>query len=117
MSRVPEFTELIIQVASRNGYPIEDIGFYIQPLERARACHFECNFYYAPEETKAVDKIRNLFLEAAEALIDNGAFFSRPYGPLANMVYDRAASYTTALKKVKRWLDPNNIMAPGKLCF
>jgi hypothetical protein len=117
MSRVPEFTELVTQVASRNGYPVDNIGFYIQPLERARACHFECNFYYAPEETQVVHMIRGLFVEAAQALIDHGAFFSRPYGPLANMVYDRATSYTTALKKIKRWLDPNNIMAPGKLCF
>ncbi|MDH5695612.1 MAG: FAD-binding oxidoreductase [Dehalococcoidia bacterium] len=117
LARAPEFTKIIGEVAARHGYPMDDIGFYVQPLERARACHYECNFYYNPDDTKAVDRIRNLFVEAAETLVKMGAFFPRPYGPVANMVYDRATSYTTALKKVKGWLDPNNIMSPGRLCF
>jgi FAD/FMN-containing dehydrogenase len=33
------------------------------------------------------------------------------------MVYDKTASYTMALKKVKQFLDPKNIMSPGRLCF
>jgi FAD/FMN-containing dehydrogenase len=33
------------------------------------------------------------------------------------MVFKRAASYTTELKKVKKIMDPNNIMSPGRLCF
>jgi FAD/FMN-containing dehydrogenase len=117
ISRVPEFIELIIQVCARNDYPINELGFYIQPLERARASHFECNLYYDPENNKTVDRIRELYMETAETLLDNGAFFTRPYGPIADMVYDRTASYTMALKKTKNWLDPNNIMGSGKLCF
>jgi FAD/FMN-containing dehydrogenase len=117
MSHVPKFTELIIQIAARNGYPINELGFYIQPLERGRACHFECNFYYNPKDSRAVKSIRKLYVETAEILLENGAFFTRPYGPIADMVYDRAASYTMALKKTKNWLDPNNIMGSGKLCF
>jgi FAD/FMN-containing dehydrogenase len=46
-----------------------------------------------------------------------GAFFSRPYGDLANMVYDKAASYTMALKRTKKVFDPKNVMNPGNLCF
>jgi FAD/FMN-containing dehydrogenase len=46
-----------------------------------------------------------------------GAFFSRPYGEIADMVYDKAASYTMALKRTKKVFDPNNIMNPGNLCF
>ncbi len=117
MSRVSEFTDLVIQVAAGHNYPVNEIGFYIQPLERARACHFECNFYYDPKDSRAVDSIRRLFIEAAELLMENGAFFSRPYGPIADMVYDKSAGYTMALKKTKNWLDPNNVMGSGKLCF
>jgi len=117
LTRIQEFAEMIGQVAARNGYPISDIGFYIQPLERARACHYECNFYFNPEDSKALNRVRDLYVEAVEILIENGAFFTRPYGVIADRVYDRAASYTMALKKVKGWLDPNNIMSPGRLCF
>jgi FAD/FMN-containing dehydrogenase len=117
LDRAPAFTETICKVAARHGYPIDEIGFYIQPLERARACHYECNFYYDPDDTKAADRIRSLYAEVAEILLDMGAFFSRPYGPIASLVYDRATSYTLALKKVKRWVDPDNILSPGRLCF
>jgi hypothetical protein len=117
MSRVPEFTDLTRQVATKNGYPVDEIGFYIQPIERGRVCHFESTFYYDPDDQKSANSIRNLYIETAEALMENGAFFTRPYGPIAEMVYDRAASYTFALKKTKNWLDPNNIMGSGRLCF
>ena len=117
MGRIPEFTKAIREVAGRHGYSENEIGFYVQPLERARACHYECNFYYDPTDTKDVNRIRNLLVETAKVLIDMGAFFTRPYGPIADIVYDKATSYTLALKKVKKWLDPNNILSPGRLCF
>lgn len=117
LNETPNFINTISQVSAKHGYAIDDLGFYIQPLEQARACHFECSFYYNPGEAGAVENIRNLFSEAAENALDKGAFFSRPYGMIADMVYDRAASYTMALKKIKKQFDPNNIMAPGRLCF
>ena len=117
LSRIQNLTETIGQVAARNGYPINDMGLYIQPLERARACHYECNFYFNPEDSKTLKGIRDLYVEAVEILIENGALFTKPYGVIADKVYYRAASYTIALKKVKKWLDPNGIMSPGRLCF
>jgi FAD/FMN-containing dehydrogenase len=61
--------------------------------------------------------IAKLYREVAVALMNAGAFFSRPYGELAPMVYDRAANYTMTLKRVKKVFDPKNIMNPGNLCF
>jgi FAD/FMN-containing dehydrogenase len=46
-----------------------------------------------------------------------GGLFTTPYGPWADMVYSRAASYTAVMKVVKDALDPNKILNPGKLCF
>jgi len=117
LNKTPSFAQAISQLSGKHGFCSDDIGFYIQPLEYARACHFECNFYYDPDDTNAVENIRNLFTEAAETALDMDAFFTRPYGLIADMVYDRAASYTMALRKVKHLLDPNNIMSPGRLCF
>lgn len=117
INRIPEFTKVIYELAKKYDYPEDEIGFYIQPLERARACHYECNFFYDPADTKAVNTISSLVIELTETLVDIGAFFTRPYGPAQDIVYDRATSYTSALKKVKKWLDPNDILSPGRLCF
>jgi FAD/FMN-containing dehydrogenase len=46
-----------------------------------------------------------------------GAFFSRPYGPLAQRVYRENHPEVQALKKVKAIFDPQYIFNPGKLCF
>jgi hypothetical protein len=63
------------------------------------------------------DRIKTLYIRASENLINNGAFFSRPYGELAKMIYNRDAETTFLLRKVKEIFDPNWIMNPGKLCF
>ena len=113
----PEFVQAIRQVAAKHGYSLDDIGFYAQPLEYGRACHFESNLSYDPGNADDVAMMGKIYLEAAEAIIDMGGYFSRPYGAVADMVYDRAANYTVVLKKVKQLLDPKNIMSPGRLCF
>ncbi len=117
LERTSEFIEAISQVAAQFQYPATEIGVYIQPLERARACHCEFNFYYNPDDREERDRINDLYAESARTLLEMGALFTRPYGVLADLVYSKANGYTTALKKVKGMLDPNNIMCPGNLCF
>jgi FAD/FMN-containing dehydrogenase len=117
VDRVPGFIQVVTQVAAKHGYSADEIGCYIQPIENARSCHCEFNFYYNPDDPQEVERIRGLHAEAAESLLNAGALFTRPYGILANLVYSRASEYTMALKKVKGILDPNNIMCPGNLCF
>lgn len=112
-----KFIKAVEEVAVKHGYPINDIGCYLQPIEHNRACHLEFNFFYNPNEPAEVELISRLHAEAAEVLLNQGALFTRPYGVLANLVYDKAAGYTTALRRVKKIFDPNNIMNPGNLCF
>ena len=94
-----------------------DIGMYIQPIEHNRAAHVEFTFFDDPDDAEEKAVIAGLYREAAKALMNEGAFFSRPYGELAAMVYERAAGYTTALKRVKKVFDPKNVLNPGNLCF
>ncbi|GAG14699.1 unnamed protein product [marine sediment metagenome] len=90
---------------------------YIQPIEHNRACRPEFNFFYDPESEAETAAIRSLYKEAATVLLNEGAVFTRPYGDLAPIVYERATSYASALKRLKKVFDPNNIMNPGNLCF
>ena len=90
---------------------------YIQPIEHNRACQMEFTFFYNPADPAEKARIAGLYRNAATALLNQGAFFSRPYGELAPMMYERAAGYTMALKRLKKVFDPKNIMNPGNLCF
>ena len=62
-------------------------------------------------------RVKELYRKASEELIGQGAYFSRPYGMWANMVYNRDTQGTIALRKIKQIFDPKNVMNPGKLCF
>jgi FAD/FMN-containing dehydrogenase len=117
LNKALTLSQAIGEVAAKNDYPVHEIGFYVQPVVYGGACHFECDFYYDPDNTEEVNRIKNLYAEAAEVALDSGGFFSRPYGVVADMVYQRTAAYTAMLKQVKKLMDPNNIMSPGRLCF
>ncbi|HPU29751.1 MAG TPA: FAD-linked oxidase C-terminal domain-containing protein [Syntrophorhabdaceae bacterium] len=104
-------------VASKYGYPIADIGCYIQPIEHNRACQVEFDLFYNPDDEEEKAIITELYRDAATTMMNEGAFFTRPYGELAPIIFDRAANYTMTLKRVKKIFDPKNIMNPGNLCF
>jgi len=117
LERVPEFQRLILQVADTHDYPAEDIGGYILPIERGRAMHCEFDFHCDHTDVVEREHTRVFWLELSEKLIEAGAFFDRPYGPWAQMMYSRSGVYAQKLQDLKKELDPNNIMNPGKLCF
>jgi hypothetical protein len=116
-NKVSVFMDIMEMVAARYGYPASEIGSYIQPIEHNRACQIEFSFFYDPEDAGEKAFVSDLYRDAAITMMNEGAFFTRPYGDLASIIYDRAAGYTMALKRVKKVFDPNNIMNPGNLCF
>ena len=117
LDRVPGFIDIMKETAAKYEYPPNDIGTYIQPMVQGTSCHCEFNMYYHPSDAVETARVRELSVRAAEALMNAGAFFSRPYGNVADMVYRRDGETAAALKKVKSIFDPNGVMNPGKLCF
>ncbi|MCX5810050.1 MAG: FAD-binding oxidoreductase [Proteobacteria bacterium] len=114
---IPVFMEVMEIVAAKYDYSMGDIGSHIQPIEHNRACQIEFTFFYNPADAAEKGLVASLYRDTAKAMLAEGAFFSRPYGELAPMVYERAAGYVVALKRVKNVFDPKNVMNPGNLCF
>ena len=117
LDQVSSFQKQVFITATEHEYPADDISIYIQPLERGRACHLEFSFPCDLSSLQEKEKVKKLVVELSEELINNGAFFSRPYGPWADMVYRKTVVYTNTLKEIKKIFDPRNILNPGKLCF
>lgn len=105
------------EVANRHGYPAAEIGLYLQPKQHGRAFHMELSLPYNPASAAERDRVQAVFMDASAALLDQGAFFYRVYGPWADMVYSRTGTLHPTLKRIKRVLDPNGILNPGKLGF
>jgi FAD/FMN-containing dehydrogenase len=117
LNKTPEFVRTIYSLAEAIKYSSSDIGIYIQPQHQGVAYHCEFDLPFDPGDEMEVAKVKEFFTKASEELIKQGAYFSRPYGMWANMVYNRNAQSTILLKEIKEIFDPNHVLNPGKLCF
>ncbi len=117
MDRAQEYVDIAQGYAAGYGLNINEVGVYMQPLERGRACHVSICLPCDLTDEKEVAQIKDLHVELSDKLVAEGAFFTRPYGPWADMVYRKASTYSATLKELKQVFDPNNILNPGKLCF
>ncbi len=115
--KLPELVKVMNEVADKYGYPISDMGIYLQPIVQGTSYHCEFNLFFDPSDPEGVNNLKKLSSHAVQSLMDKGAFFSRPYGTWADMVYERDTETTASLRKIKGIVDPNNIMNPRKLCF
>jgi hypothetical protein len=112
LGKLQKHFDTISEISLMHNYSIENVGFYVQPLEHGRAAYCEFGFCYDPSRDKEKEMVKELIFDACAWLAKEGAFFNRPYGPMADLV---DASYKHLLRQVKSIFDPNNIMNPGKL--
>jgi FAD/FMN-containing dehydrogenase len=117
LDKVPEFINTVFTAANTLRYPVSDIGIYLQPQHQGTSCHCEFNLPYDPGDKIETECVRELLETSSEALIRRGAYFSRPYGIWADMVYNRDARNREMIRTIKGIFDPGNILNPGKLCF
>jgi FAD/FMN-containing dehydrogenase len=117
LNKTPDFIRTIYSLAEAVKYPSSDIGIYIQPQHQGVVYHCEFNLPFDPGDPIVVAKVKEVFTRASEELMKEGAYFSRPYGMWANMVYNRNAQSTILLKEIKEIFDSNHVLNPGKLCL
>ena len=117
LDKVSQFIATVYGIAGRLLYNAREISVYIQPQHHGVAQHVEFSLPYDPTDPLEAPKVKRIFEEVSSALCKQGAYFSRPYGSWADLVYRRDADATRVLRTVKHIVDPRNILNPGKLCF
>lgn len=100
--------------AQLKSLPAENLGITVQPQVQGRAVRVELDIYHSTGED---EKTARLAMAAAEKLFDAGAFFDRPYGEIAKIVYKEGSTEVETLRKLKKIFDPDGVLNPGKLCF
>lgn len=117
LDRAPFFLDLMEGLLAREGFPRENLGLYLQPIQQGRVCHMEFQLYFDPSDDAAAGKAKAVFSAAGPELAENQAFFSRPYGPWSDIAYGRCPDTVKVLKELKKMFDPNEVLNRGKLCF
>ncbi len=117
LDKTPGFVSTMHSAAIEHQYPIPDIGVYLQPVHQGAGCHCEFILPFDRKNQAEALKTEHLFRDASRRLFNQKAYFSRPYGVWAEMVYNADARTTAVARKMKEIFDPLNVMNPGKLCF
>ena len=117
LKKIAEMESTVKEICFEEHYDCDMLGGYLLPIERGRGIHCEFDLHCDLTDASEKERVKQTWLKTSEALINKGAYFSRPYGPWADMMYRRSGNYTKKLKEIKAEVDPNNIMNPGKLCF
>lgn len=118
LDRCQEFYDAVLNAANEVEFPHDQIGSYIQPIVQGTNTHCGFDLYYSIADTDATEGVLSLIAKAQTKLLKMGAYFSRPYGLVTNLVYKQAPPVTIdTMRRVKSIFDPNNILNPRVLCF
>ena len=117
LDKTPRFVTTLLAASNEGRYPVPNIGVYLQPVHQGVGFHCEFIFPFDRESQAEIQKTQELFKEASRRLFRQGAYFSRPYGIWADMVYNADARTMLVTQKIKDIFDPKHVMNPGKLCF
>ena len=117
LDKASQITGTMADIAGIHGYPSSDISMYIQPIVQGCGCHLEFALAYDPLDSEESKRVEDLFQAAALQLAHKGASYSRPYGMLSDITYQKDPETVRILREVKKIFDPNDILNPGKLCF
>ena len=116
--KVQALIETMNKLVFKAGYPVSDMGVYVQPIVQGTSIHVEFNLPYDPANAVEAEQVRKLIPGAApKPCWPKGAFFSRPYGENSGMIMNRDAANKVVLTRLKNLFDPNHVMNPGKIGF
>ncbi len=115
LDKIPGHWELFKSIAGEFGIDSRDLGLYVQPRQRARVCHVEFHIPCDPENAAEVANVKAFQRKAFESLLNAGALFYRPYYDWADAIYARSGYTFETIKKLKKIIDPNGTLNPGKI--
>jgi FAD/FMN-containing dehydrogenase len=114
LDRTPALLKVFSEAADRFGMTEPEIGVYIQPMVQNHAVHMELIIPFEPGSVEEVESLRQTERQVTLQLMGSGAFFSRPYGPAAELVWAQNPGNTRLLRIIKGIFDPNQVLQRGK---
>jgi len=103
-----------VDTAQGFGISEDEIGIYIQPVVQNHACYMEFILPFCSSSTSELERLKQFERKAVIRLMEAGAFFSRPYGFAAELVWAQNPANFQLVKTVKGIFDPKRVLQRGK---
>ena len=87
LDRVQEFYDMFCDTADECDFPRYQIGAYVQPMNQGTNTHVGFDLYYRLDE--GTESAISLLAKGQKRLLDEGAYFSRPYGVITDAVFEK----------------------------
>lgn len=114
LDRTPDFIDTFTKLTQEFDLPISDFGVYIQPTNQNHACHIEFILPFDPGSNSKIGLMKEFEKKAVIQLMDAGAFFSRPYGFAAGLVWSQNPANYQLVKNIKGIFDPRRVLQRDK---
>ena len=111
MDKIDLYTSFAKNAAQSCGINADELIVYAQPSQMGRNCQIE---FIVPASVEKADEMEMML---GITLLENQAFFSRPYGKLTESVYDRYHDQKKFMPLFKSFFDENFILNPGRLVY
>ncbi|MFH1537494.1 MAG: FAD-binding oxidoreductase [bacterium] len=100
--------------SAKDPFPRDCPAIYVQPVEFARYCGVEMDVFYSPEDPESVKRTLPLAPKFIETVLNLGGWYERTlhFGVWQS---PRLGTYFPLLCEMKKILDPENIMNPGRV--
>ncbi|MHA1309419.1 MAG: FAD-binding oxidoreductase [Candidatus Helarchaeota archaeon] len=112
--KINNLNEGIEKIASKYNYSLDDLLGYVMPIEQGHTYFLDYTIHYNKSEDD-LKQIEQFFMEISKYLLNNGGVIDRPYGIWAELIFSNNPGLFQFLKQIKKQLDPNNILNPGRL--
>jgi len=114
LDRMPTFRKIFVNTALEFGIPEVEIGTYVQPIVQNHSCQMEFMIPFDSSCEAEIECMKQIERQAVIQLMEAGAFFSRPYGSAAELVWAQNPANTQLVKTIKGIFDPKRVLQRGK---
>ncbi len=112
--KISDLNKGVNRICTENNYEMNNLFGYLMPIEQGHTFYMDYTIHYNKNEIDT-KKIIEFFKQLSEFILSNGGVIDRPYNLWSDQIFSKNPALFEFLKQIKKQLDPNGILNPGRM--